>query len=117
MSRTQVQLWYNRFKEDREDVNNDIHPGRPITSIIVEIIEAVKKIESMYFTKFVIDTKGKKSILPRLASPEHKFNCGTTGLRKANKMSITMLILSTSTIDEIIEAVKKIEYTYVTHEI
>ena len=23
MSRTQVQLWYNRFKEDREDVNDD----------------------------------------------------------------------------------------------
>ena len=23
LSRTQVQLWYNRFKEDREDVNDD----------------------------------------------------------------------------------------------
>ena len=23
MSRTQVQLWYNRFKEGREDVNDD----------------------------------------------------------------------------------------------
>ena len=41
MSRTQVQLWYNRFKEGREDVNDD---GRPSTSINAENIEAVKKI-------------------------------------------------------------------------
>ena len=31
MSRTQVQLWYNRFKEGREDVNDDSCPGRPST--------------------------------------------------------------------------------------
>ena len=31
-SRTQVQLWYNRFKEVREDVNDDARPGRPSTS-------------------------------------------------------------------------------------
>ena len=28
MSRTQVQLWYNRFKESREDVNDDTPPTR-----------------------------------------------------------------------------------------
>ena len=28
MRRTQVQLWYNRFKEGREDVNDDACPGR-----------------------------------------------------------------------------------------
>ena len=44
MSRTQVQLWYNRFKEGREDVNNDARPGRPNTSTNDERIEAVKKI-------------------------------------------------------------------------
>ena len=37
MRRTQVQLWYNRFKEGREDVNND---ARSTTD---ESIEAVKK--------------------------------------------------------------------------
>ena len=26
MSRIQVQLWYNRIKEGREDVNGDAHP-------------------------------------------------------------------------------------------
>ena len=43
MSRTQVQLWYKRFNEDREDVNDDARPGRPSTSTIDENIEAVKK--------------------------------------------------------------------------
>lgn len=43
MSRTQVQLWYNRFKEGREDVNDDARPGRPSTSTTDENIEAVKK--------------------------------------------------------------------------
>ena len=44
MWRTQVQFWYNRFKEGREDINDDARPGRPGTSSTVENIEAVKKI-------------------------------------------------------------------------
>ena len=43
MSRTQVQLWRNRFKEDRVDVKDDNRTGRPSTSITHENIEAVKK--------------------------------------------------------------------------
>ena len=43
MSRTPVQLWYNRFKEAREDVNEDARSGRPSTSTTSENIEAVKK--------------------------------------------------------------------------
>ena len=42
MNRTQVQLWYNRFKESQEDVNNDARFGRPSTSTIGGNIEAVK---------------------------------------------------------------------------
>ena len=42
-SRTQVQLWYNRFKEGREDVNNDVRRSRRSTSTTEENIEAVKK--------------------------------------------------------------------------
>ena len=34
MSRTQVQSWYKRFKEGREDVNGDARAGR---SIIINI--------------------------------------------------------------------------------
>ena len=43
MSRTQVQLWYNRFKEGRGNFNDDARPGRPRTSTTNENIEAVKK--------------------------------------------------------------------------
>ena len=42
MSRKQVQLWYNRFKEGR-DLNNDASPGRLSTSTTDENIKAVKK--------------------------------------------------------------------------
>ena len=43
MSRTQVQLWYNRFKEGREQVSDVARPGRPSTSTTDENIEAVRK--------------------------------------------------------------------------
>ena len=33
MSRTQVQLWYNRFKEDRENVNDDAHHQQPMKTL------------------------------------------------------------------------------------
>ena len=42
-SGTQVQLWYNRFKEGREDVKDDARSGRPNTSTTDENIEAMKK--------------------------------------------------------------------------
>ena len=44
MSRTQVQLWYNRSKEGQEEVNDDTRPGRPNTSTTGNNIEAVRKI-------------------------------------------------------------------------
>ena len=43
MSRKQVQLWYNRFKEGREDVKNGARSGRPNTSTTHENIVAVNK--------------------------------------------------------------------------
>ena len=43
MSRTQVQLRYTRFKEGREDVNDDARPGRTSTSKTDENIETVKE--------------------------------------------------------------------------
>ena len=41
--RTQVQLWYNRFKEGREDVTDDTLSGHLSTSKTDDHIEAVKK--------------------------------------------------------------------------
>ena len=43
ISRTQVQLWYNRFKECRRDVNADACPGRPSRSTNDANIKAMKK--------------------------------------------------------------------------
>ena len=43
MSGTQVQLWYNQFKEGQEDVNDDARIGIPSMSTTDENIEAVKK--------------------------------------------------------------------------
>ena len=43
MSRTQVQLWYKRFKESREYVNDNDRLDCPSTSTADEDIEAVKK--------------------------------------------------------------------------
>ena len=43
MSRTQVQLWYNRFKKGREDFSDNTLSGRPSTSATDENIETVKK--------------------------------------------------------------------------
>ena len=39
-------MWYNWFKEGREDVNDDSRPGRPSMSTTDENIEAVKKMIS-----------------------------------------------------------------------
>ena len=43
MSRTQVLLWYNRFKKGWEDVNGDAGPGHLSTSTSNENSDAVKK--------------------------------------------------------------------------
>ena len=43
MSITQVQMWYNRFKEGPEKVNVDARPSRPSMSTTDENIEAVRK--------------------------------------------------------------------------
>ena len=43
MSRIQVQLWYNRFQEGREDVNDDARLGRPSMPTTDETIKEVKK--------------------------------------------------------------------------
>ena len=43
MSRTQVQLGHNRFKEGRESVNDDAHPCSPSTYTTAENVNAVKK--------------------------------------------------------------------------
>ena len=43
ISRRQVQMWYTRLKEGREDVNDDACASRLSTSTTDENIEALKK--------------------------------------------------------------------------
>ncbi|XP_018353100.1 PREDICTED: putative uncharacterized protein FLJ37770 [Trachymyrmex septentrionalis] len=43
MSKTRVYEWYKRFKEGREDVEDDDRSGRPSTSITDDNVEQVKK--------------------------------------------------------------------------
>ena len=50
MNRTQIQLWYNRFKKGREDINDDTCLGRPNALTTDENIETV--------TKMILDNRG-----------------------------------------------------------
>ena len=43
VSRTQVQLWHNRFQEGREYVSDNARPGCRSTSTTDKNIEAVKR--------------------------------------------------------------------------
>ena len=43
MSRTQVQLWYNRFKKGRENVNDDARPGRRARPQLIKTVKQRRK--------------------------------------------------------------------------
>ena len=58
MSRTQVQLWYNRFKEDREDINDDACPGRPSTSTAIGTVKEMILDNRRFTIKKVADDVG-----------------------------------------------------------
>ena len=64
ISRTQVQLWYNRFKKGRKDVYDNARPGPSSTSTTDENIEAVKKI-SLRCAKYTV-TKWHKNMIKSL---------------------------------------------------
>ena len=44
MSRTQVYTWLTRFKNGRDDLNEDTRPGRPEASNRAELVEKVREI-------------------------------------------------------------------------
>lgn len=44
MSRTQVYMWFMRFKNGREDLNDDPKPGRPEARNHAELVEKVREI-------------------------------------------------------------------------
>ena len=79
MNGTQVQLWYNRLKESREDVNDNARPNRPRTSTTDENIE-VGSCQAIF-----MDVLGKKraaaKIVPKLQNFEQN-NVAWTSLRR-----------------------------------
>ena len=44
LSRTQVFMWYGRFKDGRENINDDPKSGRPKTATTDELVEKVREI-------------------------------------------------------------------------
>ena len=44
MSRTQVYTWFTRFKNGREDLNDDLRPGRPEVINRAKLVEKVREI-------------------------------------------------------------------------
>src|SRR5277367_5911722 len=44
LSRTQIYTWYKRFKDGREDINDDSKSGRPKTATTDELVEKVREI-------------------------------------------------------------------------
>ena len=43
-SRTQIYTWFTRFKNGRDDLNDDPRPGRPEASNRAELVEQVREI-------------------------------------------------------------------------
>ena len=95
MSRTQVYTWFTRFKNSRDDLNDDPRPGRPDASNRAELVEKVREIMAIdanftvrmlaeelnlsYCTIYTILTEdfGKRKVFARFVShqlnaPPHK---------------------------------------------
>ena len=94
MSRTQVQLWYNRFKEGREDVNDDARPGRSITSTTDENIEAVKK---MILNNRRITIKGFSDDIAISFSSHKTIFTPVLGIKRVATMIVPKLLNSEQT--------------------
>ena len=72
MSRTQVQLWYNRFKKDQEDDNDDACPDRPSMSTTDENIVAVKKMISDNRPITIKEVADDVEVMRRNSSKTHR---------------------------------------------
>ena len=104
MSRTQVYTWFTRFKNDRDDLNDDPRPGRPETSNRVELVEKVRQIIAIdanftvrmlaeelnlsYCTIYTILTEdlGKRKVFARFVP--HQLNAPPHKTKKVNEFLI-----------------------------
>ena len=101
MSHTQVYAWFTRFKNGRDDLNDDPRPGRPETSNGAELVEKVRKIIAIdanftvrmlteelnlsYCTIYSILTEdlGKKKVFARFVP--HQLNAPPHKTKKVNE--------------------------------
>lgn len=81
LSRTQVFEWHRRFKEGREDVNDDEHPGRPCDAITEENIEKVRDFVKVCKTSSVRFMEMELGIAKTTI---HRILTEKIGLRKLN---------------------------------
>ena len=76
MNRTQVRLYYKRFREGRQDNNYDVQPGHPSTTITDVIIELLMMVayRSGFVRTDILDTKrAAEKIVPKLLHFEQKY--------------------------------------------
>ena len=101
ISRTQVYTWFTRFKNVRDDLNDDSRPGRPEASNRVELVEKVREIIAIdanftvrmlaeelnlsYCTIYTILTEdlGKRKVFARFVP--HQLNAPPHKTKKVNE--------------------------------
>ena len=101
MSRTQVYIWFTRFKNGRYDLNDDPRPGRPEASNRAELVEKVREIiaidanftvrmlaeelNSSYCTIYTILTEdlGKRKVFARFVP--HQLNAPPYETKEVNE--------------------------------
>ena len=101
MSRTQVYTWFTRFKNGRDDLNDDPRPGRPEASNRAELVEKVREIiaidanftvrmlaeqlNSSYCTiyKTLTEDLGKRKVCARFVP--HQLNASPHKTKKVNE--------------------------------
>ena len=64
MSRSRIFEWHKRFKEGREDVEDDSRSGRPSTSRTADNVERVKQM-----------VRGDRRLTVRMIADELEINC------------------------------------------
>ena len=98
MSRIRVQLWYNRIKEGREDVNDNASPGRPTTSITDEytIREVADDVGISFGTCQAIftDGLGKKRATAMIVSKLQIFKQKQRSINIAQEILMTIQVCS-----------------------
>ena len=110
MSRTQVYTWFTRFKNGRDDLNDDPRPGQPEASNRAKLVEKVREIIAIdanlivrmlveelnlsYCTIYAILTEdlGKRKVFARFVL--HQLNAPPHKTKQVNEFLMKKQILS-----------------------